>query len=400
MIVSGDKGGAFRAAQNLASTLGQNKDLCIGWTGSQQILDKNIQLIELNDGLFHILQSKVITFIQKIITKKKYGILSFKSITRINFSRIKEFNPDVIHIHNWFNVVSIKDFRELSLIAPIVFTMHDQRLITGGCHITYECNNYQDNCKNCPAVVNFKNLVKNSFQKSNLLIGQIEKYSIICPTNWTKKKITGTTIWRNSLEVAVIPNIVESNLKLPKNEFQVDSSVLNIRFIAANIDEHAKGFDILLAALELFVQRSRVKVHLDVFGLGEKIVNTPFTINYHGYIKGITNFKYQTKDCVTIVPSRMDNAPTTVLESQLEKSFVIATNVGGIPDLIENGVTGLLCEPLSESICSAILEYQAMDIGNRNIIIDNAYNKTRLLLSEQQIIEDHLMVYNNLKKNK
>lgn len=46
-----------------------------------------------------------------------------------------------------------------------------------------------------------------------------------------------------------------------------------------------------------------------------------------------------------IHPCRIDNSPNSVAEAMVSGLPVIASNVGGIPSMIENGVTGLLVEP-------------------------------------------------------
>ena len=35
---------------------------------------------------------------------------------------------------------------------PIVITLHDQRLLTGGCHYTTTCQGFMSDCSNCPKV--------------------------------------------------------------------------------------------------------------------------------------------------------------------------------------------------------------------------------------------------------
>jgi glycosyltransferase involved in cell wall biosynthesis len=46
-----------------------------------------------------------------------------------------------------------------------------------------------------------------------------------------------------------------------------------------------------------------------------------------------------------ILPSLEDNCPMVVLEAMAVGTPVIAPNVGGVPDLVQHGVNGLLCDP-------------------------------------------------------
>ncbi len=50
---------------------------------------------------------------------------------------------------------------------------------------------------------------------------------------------------------------------------------------------------------------------------------------------------YSAADCV-LNPSTVDNMPISILESFASGVPVVSTNAGGIPDMVENGVTGLL----------------------------------------------------------
>ena len=46
-----------------------------------------------------------------------------------------------------------------------------------------------------------------------------------------------------------------------------------------------------------------------------------------------------------VIPSRMESIPQVIKEAFFLKIPIVATNVGGIPELIENDVSGILVEP-------------------------------------------------------
>ncbi|MGQ9918938.1 MAG: glycosyltransferase [Bryobacteraceae bacterium] len=59
---------------------------------------------------------------------------------------------------------------------------------------------------------------------------------------------------------------------------------------------------------------------------------------------------------LVILPSHLDGMPLVVLEAQALGKPVIASNVGSVPEMIEDGVTGILCEPGDiEGFASAVL---------------------------------------------
>ena len=58
---------------------------------------------------------------------------------------------DILHIH-WTNsgFLSISDLQKLiALNKPIVWTLHDMWLFTGGCHYAGICNHFKGECGNC-----------------------------------------------------------------------------------------------------------------------------------------------------------------------------------------------------------------------------------------------------------
>jgi glycosyltransferase involved in cell wall biosynthesis len=59
---------------------------------------------------------------------------------------------------------------------------------------------------------------------------------------------------------------------------------------------------------------------------------------------------------VLVVPSKNEGTPVALIEAMAAGVPVIATAVGGVPDVVSDAVTGLLSEQSPRSIAEAILE--------------------------------------------
>src|SRR6185369_7809373 len=67
------------------------------------------------------------------------------------------------------------------------------------------------------------------------------------------------------------------------------------------------------------------------------------------------------------LPSLEDNCPMAVLEAMATGVPVVAANVGGVPDLVEDGKTGLFCDPLDAA---------SMAAGVEKLLTDRALGRT------------------------
>ncbi len=68
---------------------------------------------------------------------------------------------------------------------------------------------------------------------------------------------------------------------------------------------------------------------------------------------------------IFFLPSMKEGLPYVLLEAGLAGVPVIASNVGGIPDLIEDGVSGVLIDPKNSAEAAASLAQLAMNLHDR-----------------------------------
>src|SRR5439155_8694984 len=110
--------------------------------------------------------------------------------------------------------------------------------------------------------------------------------------------------------------------------------------VAANL-EYWKGIDVLLDAARLVESPLR----LEIYGAGslrEELERraTGLEARFHGFVSDMRG-PLAGLD-VLVQPSRADNLPLSILEAMTTSLPVIGTRVGGIPELVLDGETGIL----------------------------------------------------------
>ncbi len=106
-------------------------------------------------------------------------------------------------------------------------------------------------------------------------------------------------------------------------------------------------------------------------------------IEWLGRQPGSTLAQLRARAAVTVVASRYDNYPLTVLEAMSFGSPLVASRIGGIAEVVEDGVHGLLCPPGDANALAAaivrLLEAPAFAAGlgeRAGDLCERAYHPT------------------------
>jgi len=247
-------------------------------------------------------------------------------------------DADIINLH-W--VSQFLDWRSFFYKneKPIVWTMHDMNPILGVFH--YE----GDKEKNKTTLGKLDNKI--IAEKTHILKSIGKKFEIVAPSKWLQREVEQSSIF-SGWKVRHIPYGVNENLFKPfdKNILKellgipIDKRI--VLFVSEDLKSRRKGMDLLLDALETI---DKSKLHIIAVG-GHTKTEKLNGIHYTGYIQNIEYMRliYAVAD-VFVIPAREDNLPNTVLESMSCGTPVVGFGVGGIPDMIIHGETGLLAEP-------------------------------------------------------
>ncbi|WP_280152744.1 glycosyltransferase family 4 protein [Piscinibacter sp. XHJ-5] len=98
------------------------------------------------------------------------------------------------------------------------------------------------------------------------------------------------------------------------------------------------------------------RIHFDEFCAGHFDPSQRERIDYKGQLSQADIARLRTQASVTLVASRWDNQPNTALEAMIQACPVVAVQAGGVDELVEHGVTGLLARAGDhDDLCAQLL---------------------------------------------
>lgn len=154
-----------------------------------------------------------------------------------------------------------------------------------------------------------------------------------------------------------------------------------------------KGFDDLLAALRILKER-KVPYHLLVAGEGYEGVRGQgegLDVTFLGPLPDILAFT-PNLDCL-VVPSKLDALPRVAIEATVLGTPVVATRVGGIPEILDDGRAGVLVDPEDPGDLARALERAAREPLAMRALAAAALPRNRELFSLDRCVERHLAIY-------
>ena len=187
--------------------------------------------------------------------------------------------------------------------------------------------------------------------------------------------------------------------KISKNEYKKKLN-LDFEYLPSAID--TEKLETIPAVKKvsnqvLYLGRDSYEKGIDILKNAEKTINGK--VVYCTNLPWFDAMKLLKSSHVLAVPSRMESLPTNIKEAFFLKIPVVATNVGGIPELVNDNKTGILIPSEDSNKLSIEINKILKDKENSERMIQTAYEFVNNEMSWKKILPKYIQFYENLLNN-
>ena len=316
--------------------------------------------------------------------------------------KIAQINPDIVHLH-WIAgaMMSVKDIAKID--KPIVWSLHDMWAFTGGEHYDEEQQHYLEKCGNSKVLNSNKgkDLSRKGWERKRRVYAQIEDMAIIGLSDWMCQTAKSSSLLKNKNHIQ-LPNPMDTTAFAPFNKIEarrlfnlpIDKKLILFGAIDATSDPR-KGFNYLFEALN---KTSLENTELVIFGSSQPTTLLSFKqpVNYLGQLHDDVSLRvlYSAAD-VMVVPSLQENLSNAIMESLACSTPVVAFDIGGNSDMVENKKNGYLAQPFdTEDLANGIA--WVLNAANYQQLCDNARDKVLTHFDSQIVAKRYIALYKEI----
>ena len=263
---------------------------------------------------------------------------------------------DIINFHNihggYFNYLFLPSITQHK---PTIFSLHDMWSFTGHCSSSLSCLKWENGCGNCPYLDIYpsvkRDLTHLEWQLKNWIYKR-SKMIIVTPSQWLTNCVSRSIL--KDFSIVQIPHGIDLEIYRPisqgicRDALGLPRDKKIILFSAQSLINPLKGGETLFYALNQLPNSLKSSLLLLTLGEGGEGLKASLDIPVLslGYISGdhIKAIAYSAAD-IFILPTLADVFGLVLIESMACGTPIIASSVGGVPELVRSGVTGELAQP-------------------------------------------------------
>lgn len=343
--------------------------------------------------------------LQKVIHRTGLDQFGFQQSFPFHYGARYFRQFDLVHLHDLPPQFNLLGLPWLSRLVPTFWTLHSMWPITGGCSFSFDCPKWKESCGACPQFGKWplswlhRDASRASIRLKRLLY-RFSPLVVICVSRWLQKCAEDPTFARH--RVAHIPNSPDpvfqpENREAARKALGVPSDAFAILFsVSGNPDDTRKGTDLIVQALD---QLQDKRVFLLPTGI------TPPSGDMEGTFKRFealpvrhidnrnTMKTYYNAADLFWSPTRADNCPMAILESMACGTPVLAAEVGGVPEILDQGRAGFLIPPNDAGALCRTTEQLLQQPEELSRAGRAGLDRVRRHYTEERLLKQHIDLY-------
>ena len=278
---------------------------------------------------------------------------------------------EVIHLHWVAGMLFSPVLLQAVAGKKVVWTLHDENALTGGCHYAGDCRNFQSRCRDCPQLKapGPDDASARSFAFKEQLYPFLNP-SLVAPSAWLAEKAKASALLK-SFPVTVIPNPLDTasfrppqNRPMLREKLGLPAGAFIIMSGCEYLDNQRKNVKAFFEALALLSRESpTLPLAVMSYGYGQP-PELAFPVRHFGYVDNEADIAelYGAAD-LFVHTSLQDNLPLALCEAQACGTPILCFAVGGCPETMLPEETGFLA---AEATSPALAEKIRSIIAARN----------------------------------
>lgn len=259
-------------------------------------------------------------------------------------SAARSIGPErLIHLHSSHNTSEF--IESLHPESRLIVTMHDLKMVTGGCPYPLDCPEFMKGCKDpCPR--NFPN--SESVRRRSIETLLKRNVILISPSGWLAKEVKKT---EPLLSPQVIPNGIhwtdkEPDKKKARERLGIHPASRVVLFVAhGGVTAQYKAGHRWMHMWQTIKKNVPEAIG---FVCGGKDFKVEGDLHFWPYVGREKLGQLMEAADILAYPTYADNHPLIVLEAMSHGLACLSYNTGGVPEQIINGETGVLVDYKNE----------------------------------------------------
>ncbi len=311
---------------------------------------------------------------------------------------------DILHCHNLHgDYFDLRQLPQLSRWAKLFLTLHDAWLLSGHCAHSFACQRWQTGCGACPDLnippaIQADGTAYNWSRKKSIY--QRGRFHVATPCQWLMDKVQRSILAAGMVEARVIPYGVNLDIFRPGNPLTAREQLglpakASVIFFAANYvkTSYWKDFATMESTIKIVADRNPSQEIIFV-ALGEaapelRIGRTEVRFAPFQSDPQVVAGYYQAAD-IYLHAAHADTFPNTVLEALACGVPVVASQVGGIPEQVDEGLTGFLVPERDPAAMAERVEYLLQEPERRRQLGRRAQEIARQRFDANRHVQDYL----------